>query len=561
AIGDLQLSWLGGQRATGVTFTDVSQGVRADIAAVDAPDLSLFDLVTGSRRLGTITATDIEVLYEQPQQRATPTRQEPRTLGAERTPFSLPPTLSGSFVVDDLRITYTAADVEPVVLTLPRGALDVTNLRDIALDFDAALEQGETTGRVALRGSLLNLFDPDGVIQPMHAAYDVTSVVDGVPIEALDRFISGVVGGLRPGLLAALLGEGELVADGVIKGTVSELSTELHYRTPNGIGHLYQERDGDTLIASERSSAYLDLTPEAFAALFPDTDLELIETSRIELSTLEMRLPRRGDGFDWDAASAAIALKVASNNNLALRDTDGQVIGVETLRIGGGGKSIAQELKFDASALLTAVDPDGNVTREPVSLELIARNPFEAERVEFFSPALPLALADKLGGLDGQLVLWLGKKLELQAEMHGRLVTDPDGVKRFVRHFVLRPGPEGRLTGEIEGELTSDRYTFGTPAQAPLEAVLAPDAFANLMAMLSGNPDEPALTIDKPMPVRITLREGGRPVSIARDAERPGVEGYFFPDRDHSAVGAVIELSPARVNDPRRDKTYELRGG
>ena len=562
AIGDLQLSWLGGQRAVGVAYVDTPKGVRVDIADVDAPDLSLLDLLTGSRRLGTITATDVDVLYEQPQKRSRTARQPQATSTADKQPFQLPPTLSGSLVVEDFRMAYSAPGIEPVVLTMPGGTLDMPNLRDIAFDFDAALKHGETTGAATLKGSLLNLFDPDGVIQPMQAAYDVTSVVDGVPTEALDRFVSGMVDGLRPGLIEGLLGEGELVADGVIKGTVSELSAELHYKTPNGIGHLYQERDGDTLIASDRSSAYLDLTPEAFAVVFPDTDLELIETSRIELSTFEMRLPRRGDAFDWQAASAAVELKAASNNNLALRDTDGEIIGVETLRIGGGGKSIAQELRFNATALLTGVDQDGKVAREPVSLELIVRSPLEDElEVEFFSPALPLALADKLGGLDGQLVLWLGGQLEMQAEIEGKLVTNPDGTKRFVRSFILRPGPEGRLTGEVAGEFEPGRYSFGTPAQTPLEGTLAPEAFSSLTAMLSGNPDQPALTIDKPMPVRITLRDGDKPIAITTDTSRPGVEGYFIPDQDQTMLGAQIELSPARVYDPKRGKTYELRGG
>ncbi|MFN3167249.1 MAG: hypothetical protein ACE37H_09330 [Phycisphaeraceae bacterium] len=571
AIDDLQLGWLKGQRALGVTYTDKQAGLSATIGEVRADELGLLDWLTGGRKLGEVRVVDAKVVYDQPDER---TQVVPRDADAppsaeETEPFKLPKGLAGSLAFENLSVDYTAADQQPVALSLRQGRLDIAGIRDIAFDFAADLRQGDRTGELTLKGEVLNLFDPNGVIQPMRAAYQADARVEGVPTVALGRLLSGmryknaVLNYLlgKQGRLAALLGEGALDAEANLDGTVSELSLELFAITPNFQANFYTERDGDTLLASPKSTARLDLTPAAFDALFPDTTLELIETTRIDLSKLDLKLPRKGDAFDWDKASTSILVKVADEQNFALRDKNGQVVGIEALRIGGGGKSIAEKLAFKASATLAAVDTEGEVTREPVAMELILTRPLARDNeFEFFSAGLPVDLADALIGMDGKLVLYLGEMLELQAVVRGKLVNDANGNTRVMRTFELRPGPIGRVTGEVTGEIDAKRYVVQTPEARPLEAVLVPEAFASLMELVSGRRGEPALTINKPMPVLVSLRTDERPISIATDPSKQGVK-RFFPDIDRTFAGATIELTPATVYDPNRDATYELRGG
>lgn len=571
AVDDLQLGWLKGQRALGATYTDKQAGLTATIGEVRADELGLLDWLTGGRELGEVRVVDAKVVYDQPDERPqTTTRTEDATQTRETPePFKLPKRLNGSLVFENLSIDYTAADQQPVALSLRQGRLDIPGIRDIAFDFAVDLKQGERTGELTLKGELLNLFSPDGVIQPLQAAYQADARVEGVPTVALGRLLSGmrynnaVLNYLlgKKGRLAALLGEGALDAEANLAGTVSELSLKLYANTPNFQANFYTERDGDTLLASPKSTAELDLTPAAFDALFPDTTLELIESARIDLSKLDLKLPSKGDTIDWDTASTSILVKVADEQNFALRDQSGQVVGIEALRLGGGGKSIAEKLAFKASATLAAVDPEGNVTREPVAAELILTRPLDRENeFEFFSAGLPVDLADALLGMDDQLVLYLGEMLELQAVVRGKLVTDDTGRTRVSRTFELRPGPIGRVTGEVTGEFDAQRYIVQTPDARPLEAVLVPEAFASLMELVSGRKGKPALTINKPMPVLVSLRTDERPISIATDPSKHGVQ-RFYPDVDRTFVGATIELTPATVYDPNRETTYELRGG
>lgn len=564
-IEDLRLSWLKGQRAEGVRYTDAPAGFTAEIGVVRADDVGLFGLLTGSRRFGEVRAIDMQVTYDQPDERPLPESGREQRDPQEDKPFSLSRGWSGSIVIENLRVDYTARDQQPVVILMPSGTLEMPGLSELAFDFDASLKQGQRSGQIKVAGEVNNLFGPDGVIQPMLADYQAEAHVDGIPTVALGRLLSGMryTGGMdfilgRPGRLAAVLGEGDLDAQAKIDGTVSELSTTVIIQTPNLYLYLDQEREGDTLLASERSSAWLDLTEQSLSALFPNSRHTLVEKTRINLSTIKMRLPRDGNQFDWKAASTHIEAK--TSDNFALRDEAGEVLGIDALRLVGGAQSIEKQLAFELSAALTSVDDQGQVKTQPVQARLEIDRPMAKDReVLFTSPALPIALADALWNMDDKLVLYVGETLGLQAEMRSKSKLGADGNRVTVQSYRL--WPRGQITGEVTGEFVSNRYTFATPDKTPIEAVLQPEAFANLMEMLSGRTGEPALTIDRPMPVFITLREADRGlVSIATDPSKRGIK-RFYPDLDNTFVGIEIELTPATVYDPIRKATYELRSG
>lgn len=557
-IDALSLRWGKGQRITGLAYTDTGKGSELTIREVDAKDLSLFDLIRGGRKLGDVTLADFELVYDAPSDRERDKRDEPAARDQADAPFRLPPDFSGTVTVNNARVEYRTPGQDPAVLTLPTGSVQMPDLRDIAFDFNATLQQGLRRGTVRLTGSVLNLFDPDGLAQPLKASYDLDSEVAGLSTGVLDSLVSGLGVGVEPGLVTAVLGEGELEASAIATGTIDKLLAELHIQTPNLDVDLYQVRDGDTLIASPQSSARLRLTTQAFGKLFPDSPLTMAKDEMLTMRSLKMRLPTADGGIDLDASSMFVQL--GADSNLLLKDPSGEVIGIDGLRVRGGTDSIARQLAFEVSATLAAKAGDGRFTREPVRAELIVNDPLVAEReIVFFSEKLPIQLADALAGQDGRLVLWLGEMLSLRVDVRGRWVRGASGERELVQSFSLLP--EGRVNGEVVGAFNRGRLTLATRDKAPIQAVLVPEAFASLMEMLSGKPGQPVLTIDQPMPVLVTLRDTERgDVSIVTDPSRQAA-GRLFVDPDRTHFGATIELPAARVYDPALDKTYQLRGG
>lgn len=558
SIDAMQLRWGSGQRIDGLTYTDAAKGTAAQWDSLDAPEVALHRLLRGDRNLGTITLRGFSATATERAALSDQTELTTADDSSDDQPIALPPGLSVAVVIENLRLEYQAIDQLPAVVRLASGKIDLPDLRDISFDLDASLKQGERTGRIALRGGVVNLFDPEGMLQAYDAAYDIDSEVSGLSTVVLDRVLAGLTDAIKPGQLAALLGEGDATATAQVNGTIEQLLAELHVQSPNLSVDLYQVRQDKTLIASPKSSASLQLTPEAFAAVFPDSPLSLVERREITMRSLEVKLPTARRGFDFDAAS--LLVRISAQDDLLLRDPKGETLRIDALQLRGGATSLAQRLAFELSATLSAKGERGVASSEAIKAELIIDRPLQKDReMVFFTEALPIQLADALAGQDGRLVLWLGEMLALRVDVRGKIINDPRSGDRVA--YTYRLLPEGRINGELTGSIDAGRLTAATPSNQPIEATLVPEAFANLMTLLSGDPDRPVLTIEKPMPVFVTLRDQERgAASLVADPSKRGAKRYF-PDPDRTYVGATIELSPTRVYDPNQRRTYELRGG
>ena len=556
-IDELDLRWGAGQSVQGLTYSDSVKGVDLSVRMIDAADLSLWAMITGSRDFGNISLLQVDMVYTQPESK--PNQQTDKSEAKQKQQIALPPGLKGALIFTDLTVEYVAIDQEPAVLTMPTGSVQMPDLRDISFDLQATLQQGLREGGLQVTGGVLNLFDPDGVAQPVKASYQIDAEVRGLSTRVVDSLASGF--GVEPGLVAELLGEGDLLATAKANGTIEQMQAKLKAKSKHLDLDLIQERDGDSLIASPKSSARLRLTPQAFAKLFKNSTLKLVNDEVIVMQSLQFRLPNGEEGIDLDQSS--VLVRIAAQDAVVLQDRSEELVVIEELKVRGGAESIAKRIVFEVSATLAAVDVDApaKTTREPVRAELVVNNALDKETREivFFSERLPIHLADALGGQEGRLVLWLGETLALRVDLRSELMTDEAGKKRFVQSYSLLP--EGRVNGEVVGLLEKNRYTLGTKDKTPIQAELVPEAFASLMEMLSGRPGEPLLTIEKPMPVFVTLRDEERgELSIVTDPDRQGTK-RFYPDPDRTYLGATITLSPARVYDPAQDKTYELRGG
>ena len=396
-IDDLQLSWFAGQRAQGITYDDPTQGLYAEVDEVDAPDLGLFSFLTGSRQLGKVRLSDGDVVYRRADLGAEPPPLELPDEDLAKQPFALPQGLSGELVFERVTVSYESPGLETVVVSLAQGELEMPDLRDISFQFDTQVRQGVRVGRALFAGKVLNLFDPEGVAQAEQAAYDITFDVQDVPTAALDQVVSAMRPSVEPGRVTAVLGDGDILAKATVKGTIEQLASDLSIKTPKLIVKLEQRTEGGTLIASPESNASLKLDQAGFKGLFPQSGLKLVESTRIDLASLEMALPIVNKAVDWDKATAMLLVKAGAN--LAVVDERGEVLGIDALRITGRSDSIADKLSFKLTTVLSAVDNAGQQTREPVVVDLVVREPLDATRqIDFFSEALPIQLADALAG-------------------------------------------------------------------------------------------------------------------------------------------------------------------
>jgi len=410
-IDDLSLSWFGGQSVGGIHFINNEQGIDATVKQIGAADIGLFDLATGSRSLGEVRLIDTAVHYVQPQKTDEEQVPEPDKPEGDK-PLSLPPGFSGRLVLENFTVTYEANELEQVRLTLPKGTADVPNLREINLDFDASVKQGLQSGRLLLVGDVLNLFDPDGQLQPKLAAFKLRGGLEGISTQALGSMLERFgIDSDQPGRFAAVMGAGDFSANADISGVIDELLAEIKVKAPHIDVQLKTEREGSTLIASPDSKVTLDLTPEAFASLMPKSKLSLHETTRFELASLQMRLPTVEDKPDLESASFAMQLKGGAN--FALKVQAGEVIGIDRLSIVGGSNSIAKELKFSLSATMSAVDKSGKVLREPIRADLVVMRPLDGNKeVVLQSDSLPITLADALLSRNGDLTSILGPMVQ-----------------------------------------------------------------------------------------------------------------------------------------------------
>lgn len=557
-VDDLQLSWFGGQRVDGLIYKDAEQGLSVQSEFVVADNISLFDLLRGDRRFGDIQLGDTEVVYTVgAKAEVTPSKQPVDPLQSTE-PIKLPAGLTGNLIFDQLTVKVLAEDAEPIVLASSKNLFRVDDIRDINFFFYPTLKQGDKEGFVEITGSFLNLFDPDGVIQIHQADYHFGFKVEGISTTTLGKMITDLHGGIEPGRIEKLVGKGEAFGVLSINGPLAKLRSILEIDTPKLQIKLDQITENGVPASTPTYTARLALDQAGFEALFPHSGLTLHKPTAIAVESLEMALPILDQAVDWDAATASLILK--ASDNLAVVDKRGEVLGINDLKIIGSSDSIADKLTFKLTTELSAVTRDSEVSSKPVVVDLIIREPMASTRqIDFFSEALPIQLADALAGQDGKLVLWLGEMLALQADVKGTAIADGKGSLQIEQQFSLRP--EGRVNGTVSGTYRQGRFTLATPKNEPVEATLTPEAFASLMEMLSGRPGEPALTIDKDMPVYLTLRDPNHgAVSITTRSDKAGLK-RFYPDPDQTYLAATIELSPARVLDPKLKKTYELRGG
>lgn len=577
-IDDLSLGWFGGQSATGVRYRQRSGELSVDVGAVRAHDLSLLRLLIGGRQLGTIDLDNVLVVYAAADPDQAPpanesesepaARDEPVATPAPQPPvepkrFTLPREFAVTVNVRGLDVLYSASQMQPVRVSSASSSFSVIGGEDLGLDIDASVQQSGRIGRLTVKGDVIGFADDQGQLQPALADYQVTAEANSLPVDGLGRALAErryrnpatqyVLG--KRGRLAAILGGEQLDARAALKGRFNQIEAEVTVLTENLNVQLPLQRAGQRVVVGPQAMVQWEMTPAGFSALFDKSGLVLNRPVQFVTRKIEADLPRKDRGFDLDASGLSLVLV---GDDAKMTDKLGRPIEVTGLRLGVTSASLADLVVARLEGTVTAPDEAGQMVSGALQADLRGKRLFEPDReISFVSEKLPILLVDALGGFEDDLVVWLGATLDLDIIVQGGLVEDADG-SRVVYDFFLSP-ESSRIVGELPGRIDGQHITGATPDQEPIEIVLRPEGFARLMSMLSGDRDKPLFQFagDQSMTAYVTIHE----TSYASQAGVKWTPNYGYVVRDLIYTNITIELTPAKVYDPRKQVTYELRSG
>ena len=197
SVADVQLSWPGPQRITGLAIA----GAGGDRLSVDLDvDAGLWGLVRGTAPLRVIASGGIVTRYSdegslsimdalsapQPVAVASAPSAGTRTASASADPLTLPDALRGaSLKIESFDVDATPTGTGPkVAIDGLAGELAVTD-GGVTCTLDAATQLGDTKGRLSVKASASKLWNTvTGGIDPWRASVDVTVRAEALPIPA-----------------------------------------------------------------------------------------------------------------------------------------------------------------------------------------------------------------------------------------------------------------------------------------------------------------------------------------------------------------------------------------
>jgi len=235
----ISLSWLGGQKATGVTIKAGDGSTVVSKLDLDAPKVTLIDAATGLRDTGPINAHAQAVALREDAQgnlilptAAKPAKPEPSSGGG--TDISTQVTLTVG------RITYERPGEQPYVIDNFKAGGTLDRGHKASLTVTGNIVRGSETGLIDINASVDNLADTAGKLQPDKANLDVNVKLLGIPTAPLDALAGA------DGQIGKLVGEKlDFVAQA--KGTLKSFEGEAVLPTmnvPAGEGRALRFSDG-----------------------------------------------------------------------------------------------------------------------------------------------------------------------------------------------------------------------------------------------------------------------------------------------------------------------------
>ncbi|MAE63413.1 MAG: hypothetical protein CMJ18_04005 [Phycisphaeraceae bacterium] len=274
-IERLSVGWFGPLEIEGLRVRDAQQADVITAAALRAPEASLLAAVTGSQRLGAVMLDGLVASVERYADGSTNVeralaRGESDTDGdggatkeskGDPDTADAPRGYSLSLEVVDAEVTYRGPDQAPVVATIPKALVDMSDPTRIRLDVQGTVKQDERAGRIKVKARIDGLFDAQHQLAMQDLRLDVDAKLEDVPVAGLDAMTG------QDGTLTALLGR-EIDAEIDLEGSLANLKARLNATSQNLQARVTVSGTSDRIaITGGESPVSLTITPEGWAQL------------------------------------------------------------------------------------------------------------------------------------------------------------------------------------------------------------------------------------------------------------------------------------------------------
>lgn len=541
----IRIGWMRGPELTNLKLLDPQGELVADVPMIAAPQARPLSLALGGRALGDVNI-DVRAIHVR-QEPDEPTNvqlalaptvpREPEPEPDEPTDVQVDPDLSARVQFSAERITYDAPDVDPVELTDLSASLDVTDVQAIELDLSSALRHGDAPGRIAAEVRLSEMFTEAGALQWRQGDVLADMVLENLPVAPVDRLMQ------MEGRLAALLGpelDAHVRSEGRIDALTAEISASSEYLDVSA-----QLASDEQSLRSPGGTLSLDVTPDAFARLTAPAANEaappaqLLAPFTVELELRELLVPRRGDALVVEEAAidaggtvGDVRLNVPELGEVALEQTSMSL----------SSEAVGEQVEAQLEAMASYAD-----VRESVGASMTVRDALgvgAGRELALEAEALPVALADALGGMEGRLSETLGPTLSVQ------LNAAQAGEHEFTFDGAIEAE---RLSGAVEGRWDNESQQGAFRTVSPMSLTLTPAAYEGWVGEMGARlalVEPMTATLDVQVP-RLGLREPA--------ADEPD-DALAMIDPARTTIGAELNTPRVVLEDPQTGEMLDTEG-
>jgi hypothetical protein len=574
-VTDLQLGWFSGQKIDGLTILDPDAQPVVMIDSIDAPDLSIWGLLTSGLDLGQVTVTHPVVDLKHSEDgtsnlsrafapadspaKSPDDRESTADENLQDAPESLgfPADLRAKLSLVDGRVTYHSAGIDEVQIRDLSITFDALDPRNISVSVRADVNQLGHHGQVRANATITDLVDAQGNLKTDQAKVEAQVDLTDLPVTALDRLAQ------QDGSLEALLGP-VLNLQMTAKGGLSRFDSRLSAQAENLNLRFDVRRDdqgfqvdpSSKLRLTVQSNAWDTLTasPNAHAAVKLAAPFDVTaRVSDFRISGTENDTP--------NAPSQAVAEVTLNVGDIALDFSDQRINRVAitgtslNLGLDRVKKTVRAELTSTVNKGLdqipiklqaidhTVMDEHGHFNLEKLDTELQAR----------IGP-VPVELLDLLTEMNGLIQTTLGPEVSLA--VNSKVQIDPT-TRSILSNYDLIVQSEN-FQAELDGSIADERLAINPGGEIKL--LIDPAILPLVLSRYGTTLSEPYRGLRLDHPIRLRLESGSIKVPL-KDFDPKDIEAGFKLSLDRVAPGGLPMLENVSLNNIELEVTGARLGG
>lgn len=442
-LDGLELDWTGPQRIRGLRVFDPAGGRVLEIGDIEI-DGSLPRLMMSRQCGGEVMIRDGELALIVGDDGATNLASvfESSDAVTDAGPASFE-SLRGidcRLRLENFEFGLSAPGMEPIRIPDLAVTASIAGLDSFALEFDAAVVQGDRRGRLAGRARAEGLFDARARLSPVRAEVDFLLDADEFPVDMIDQ-LAGFDGRLR-----ALLGPAlDQRVEGQWSAAGGRFALESEGREGARAQMAFAVRDGAVTLEQPAEIA-VAIRPEAWPALAPPG-------ARL-VAPFDMAV--RLEKLAWEPRAAIASLEamlVIGDIDLLAEDPRIGRLALRETRLSVKSDDLREGLAIDLDMLAEQGGRGGRARLEGRLAEFLgpdlAPTP-ESLRLEISGDLtdLPLAVLDQFVGSEGLLSGALGPRMDAEFRLESVPAQQVGEFELSAQSAHLRAGIAGRLDAD-----------------------------------------------------------------------------------------------------------------